>query len=723
MPFTSQVATLKRLRHKHQPHPMAPPRNPIWSHYIETKSRERGVRDHPEAKCASCGKELKNAMPSENMLRHLLKCPSLNPETQEYWKQVHDERKRAKAAKALSSFTARSPISVNKRLFASPDSNRKTPKKARRSSPSVRTPRKRITRKNEENFMRVAMAFYSTGIPFRVVEDPFFRALFDYELPSRRQLSGRLLDRVFEREKLQAIEELRGQKNLAVITDGWSNCNGDSIINFVFTNSRITPVFWKSMTTAAEEHTGRYIADSILSVINELEGAVGSGVVTSVVTDNAANMQKAWKYVSEARPGIVCSGCGAHGMNLVMKDMLATDYFADTLSDAKTLTRFCKARIGFWSVFRERQSQMRSTGNKLRRLSMPVPTRWYTQEKCISNVVANKAILAGIFSDDEFLKRYKGNELNEAHRIFKDGEFWLNAAAVLKMMAPINSSLAEFERDDSCSSMIYHRFQSFKSDPAYTKPIHGCPTSVQTDVLEIIDARQKSICTSTLKIANLLDPHLPRYGESSLELINEAATLAVRVKLVPTAKKSAFHTQVQNFATDKANFGKEIEGFTPYNWWCLSGDKRYELVREFAKLMLCIPTSSASSERNWSIHSFIHSKTRNRLSPERVNKLVFVYCNKKGPDSVNHLMYEVHHDACDDHDSSDSSEDESAQRESRRRDWDESESSSFDPEIVAPLSGTPVTRQQTLMRTPQRRNTPSSARTPQRGNTPSSGRW
>jgi hypothetical protein len=54
---------------------------------------------------------------------------------------------------------------------------------------------------------------------------------------------------------------------------------------------------------------------------------------------------------------------------------------------------------------------------------------------------------------------------------------------------------------------------------------------------------------------------------------------------------------------------------------------------EFPSLGLCaekineLSCSSASSERIWSIYRFIHSRLRNRLSNEKVEKLAFVYVN------------------------------------------------------------------------------------------------
>ncbi|ETL99785.1 hypothetical protein L917_03410, partial [Phytophthora nicotianae] len=61
--------------------------------------------------------------------------------------------------------------------------------------------RKSAKETQEDNNLRFAFGLIATGIPFRVVENPHFQAMFDYELPSRRQISGRLLDKLYEREK------------------------------------------------------------------------------------------------------------------------------------------------------------------------------------------------------------------------------------------------------------------------------------------------------------------------------------------------------------------------------------------------------------------------------------------------------------------------------------------------------------------------------------------
>jgi hypothetical protein len=62
------------------------------------------------------------------------------------------------------------------------------------------------------------------------------------------------------------------------------------------------------------------------------------------------------------------------------------------------------------------------------------------------------------------------------------------------------------------------------------------------------------------------------------------------------------------------------------SWWEVFGRGAPELRRIAIRVCSIVPVASAS-ERNWSIFSYIHSKSRNRLYNNRVEQLVFVYSN------------------------------------------------------------------------------------------------
>lgn len=78
----------------------------------------------------------------------------------------------------------------------------------------------------------------------------------------------------------------------------------------------------------------------------------------------------------------------------------------------------------------------------------------------------------------------------------------------------------------------------------------------------------------------------------------------------------------------------------PTDYWGLYGSKEFPLLATIAIRIFSCPTSSASSERVWSVYSFIHTKKRNRLGNEKVGKLAYIYVNSSLLDEHDKKYYE-----------------------------------------------------------------------------------
>ena len=63
-------------------------------------------------------------------------------------------------------------------------------------------------------------------------------------------------------------------------------------------------------------------------------------------------------------------------------------------------------------------------------------------------------------------------------------------------------------------------------------------------------------------------------------------------------------------------------------WWLNYGESAPAL-RTIAIKVLSQTTSSSNCERNWSTFSFIHTRPRNRLTMQKLNKLVYIHYNLK----------------------------------------------------------------------------------------------
>ena len=183
----------------------------------------------------------------------------------------------------------------------------------------------------------LARAIFASGAPLSLTENTYWQSAFNkirpaYSLPSRYKLTNTLLYAEYARVSTTVNEEIASAQSLALICDGWSNVRNESIINFVVTTPK--PVFYKSIAPGATSHTGEFLATS-MQIINE----IGSEKFIGIVTDNAANMRNAWIRIQEVYPHVVCYGCAAHGIQLLLGDICKLQSAADILQKAKSIVK------------------------------------------------------------------------------------------------------------------------------------------------------------------------------------------------------------------------------------------------------------------------------------------------------------------------------------------------------------------------------------------------
>jgi hypothetical protein len=64
----------------------------------------------------------------------------------------------------------------------------------------------------------------------------------------------------------------------------------------------------------------------------------------------------------------------------------------------------------------------------------------------------------------------------------------------------------------------------------------------------------------------------------------------------------------------------------PHQWWHGMGS---DALLKIAKCILSLTCSASSCEQNWSMYSFLHSKSRNCLGVDKAEALVYIYTNSK----------------------------------------------------------------------------------------------
>ena len=202
----------------------------------------------------------------------------------------------------------------------------------------------------------LARAFCSAGIPYNVIENEDFlsflkRACPSFKIPSRFNLSNNLLNQEFEHLKLIVNSALSESPTYCLISDGWSNVQKTSIINYMISAPK--PMFFKAVAFKEERHTAENIAEGLETTMKE----AGINKFNAVITDNAPNMKAAWKILKQKYSKKVFLGCWAHGIHLWMKDIISIEWIKDIIEKGKKLSIYYRNHQVILAALRRLQKE------------------------------------------------------------------------------------------------------------------------------------------------------------------------------------------------------------------------------------------------------------------------------------------------------------------------------------------------------------------------------
>ena len=398
----------------------------------------------------------------------------------------------------------------------------------------------------------------------------------------------------------------------------------DHHVNFLIAN-QTKPLLLKTVTTGEDTQTGENIAKEIDAVIEEFGG---SDKVVSLVTDNAANMKKAWVILTAKYPGLVVNGCAAQTVNLLVKDICKLDRLNDTLEQVKAITAFVRDRNALTKRFEKIQYSMYEEGDleKIGPLVSVGATRWYTHHLCVRRVLDNKAVLRQLVETNLFagIKETKAVKVKKVlfKSLITNDNFWAKLESAEKILRPTSKTLGIFESNKCCLSDIYGVFKSFLLDYG------GDP-----EILSLVQDRWNFLHTESMDFAYFLDPKT-RAGEGFIgeDMLDNARLLPQFIVRKGFCDDDAvIQAEYANFIADMKNLSAKtvefIESNSALTYWYTLGSSKYPILYKVAEIVFKVPTSQAASKRAWSIYDFILTKRRNELSPANVTKLVQLYMN------------------------------------------------------------------------------------------------
>ncbi|KAG5666709.1 hypothetical protein PVAND_014724 [Polypedilum vanderplanki] len=480
--------------------------------------------------------------------------------------------------------------------------------------------------------MKLANFFYRTGISLRLVESDAFKEFVKslnptYTMPSAKTLSGSFLDKQFIKCSTSMNEILDSHINLCLITDGWTNIRGDHIVNFCVKAPTEKPFFHSSINTSGIIQNASAVAESIIAVLENL----GSHKFNCIISDNAPVMKAAFKIIEEKYPHISGNGCAAHGVNLLVKDLITTTESSKTIKEAEKIIKYIKNH----HLVKAKFDDIRLAANINHTLSMPVTTRWFSYFNSMSCLQNLKYVLIKLVDDEgEVLKEIqpKSNS-NAVMSLIKSNLFWERLAKLVKMIEFPSNVIGKLEGDDSSLSLVYDYFgqlyNHYEDNP---------------EIQEKVKSRLKFLLTPTMGLAFMLTPKNAAEGfyfdEDKVDFIASAFDFANKVN---SDIADSIQDELVAFMSEMSSLTERrkeiVYKMSAKNYWSIIGREKYPALYQIAKPINEMICSSASSERTWSTFRFIHSRLRNKLTNERVKKLVFLYTNSVLMDAVDKNDY------------------------------------------------------------------------------------
>ena len=360
--------------------------------------------------------------------------------------------------------------------------------------------------------------------------------------------------------------------------------------------------------------------------------------VSQICTDNAANMLGAVDKVIETYPHIYKQGCAAHALDLFLEDWAKIPQFKDLIAKAKQVCLFVRNHHVTLALFRE------FSQNKM--LLMPTNTRFACNFIMIMRMVEVWEALENVVMHRKFVE-YVATLFNrqngvQAHTLaiqvrshVLDENFWRRCQNYTYMVEDVMKALRVFDGKEPAMGKAWLTMNNLRK---HIFRLRYAPFSLTPAIAEEIEEnfmkRWDMMLTDLHYAGAMLNPYLR--GHMELQQNGEAKRALNRVfRRLSNPLGVGFNEVMVEMTEYEERLGSyspeeapdiRVANLQPHQWWSRVGG---EALPKIAKRVLALTCSASSCERNWSMYSSVHNKSRNRLGTKKAEDLVYIYTNTR----------------------------------------------------------------------------------------------
>lgn len=212
-----------------------------------------------------------------------------------------------------------------------------------------------------------------------------------------------------------------------------------------------------------------------------------------------------------------------------------------------------------------------------------------------------------------------------------DEDFWVKLSGFEKILGPIADAITFIEADIPRISCVLGIFKSLKEQfDGFVREL-DVDDDVQNTIFKCL-ANRKSFCIADIHYAaTLLDPS-KRSDLTPAEVLDGIETIYTLANTAIDLDVDVIMGEVAEYNSKEGFFSKQFlwscaDSTPPLTWW--KGLCSTQQLSKVAMKVIGAPATSAAVERSFSKHLFVQSKTKNRLTNARAEKLVFISSNLK----------------------------------------------------------------------------------------------
>jgi hypothetical protein len=307
-----------------------------------------------------------------------------------------------------------------------------------------------------------ALAIYMGAHPFTLFDDYYIRQFISllsdslYTTPNRRQISNDLLDEIYQDLQSKILSLLEQQKSLQFVLDESSDLNHHRMINISVVIPGFGSFYLENEHIGDQALNAQFFVDWFFKKTKIY--CSDPRRMSSLTTDTCATMQKTWtgfkSYPVLSHAFFI--PCDSHGLQLLIKDILESKLFSDTIAKAQLIvSTFYRAKKQYTILHTKQEKSIAFV--------LSVITRWGSQYGLTQSVLKNQQALFAWVADKRAQVGKKKQE-NTLRPLILDQDFWKDLSELAIILKPIHEAQKMSESNNASLAKVVPRWLQLEQD-------------------------------------------------------------------------------------------------------------------------------------------------------------------------------------------------------------------------------------------------------------------